>query len=166
MKKVLMALGLLAVGSILIAQNPPKDKMPLPRPAPELGLKDTQGKQWTIAKLEKDKVYMVEFWATWCGTCKEMAPMIEELVKEERGEHFEMLSVSIDTDPRVLAPHLKAHPINNPVLIDRSLEAAERWKAEEVPAFFLVKNGQIVGEWVGKVKKEDLQEAIRRSHAP
>lgn len=159
-KLILSALMLLSV-AVVSAQE--QEKPVLPRPAPEIGLKDTKGKEWKLETLEKDKVYLIEFWATWCTTCKEIAPMIRDVVKEYRGETFEMLSISIDENPRLLVPYLKEHPQENPMLIDSKLEAAERWKAMAVPALFLVKNGQIVDQWVGKVKREDLTSAIEKA---
>ncbi len=156
-KLVLAALALLAIAPAW-AQEQEKPK--LPRPAPEINLKDTKGKTWKLETLEKDKVYLIEFWATWCTTCKEIAPMISEVVKEHRGEKFEMLSISIDENPRLLVPYLKENPQEHPLLMDSKLEAAERWGALAVPALFVVKNGQIVNQWVGKLKKEELVQAI------
>lgn len=144
-----VALGVV-LGSTLVAEK-----------APELDLKDTKGNVWTIAKLTKDKVYLVEFWATWCSTCKKIAPVIEEFVKTNRGDKLEYLSVSIDTDKSALIAYLKAKKPEWPVLLDPEFNAAERWKAMEVPRFAVVKNGNLVWVKTGEVKKQELESAYQ-----
>lgn len=128
--------------------------------APELGVRDTKGKEWTLAKLEKDKVYLVEFWATWCTTCRKIAPIVESFVKDNRGKEFEFLSVSVDSDRKTLADYLNQKKPEYPVLLDPEFKMATRWKAPEIPRMFLVKNGKIVWQNLGDVTRSKLDEAL------
>lgn len=151
---------MLIAASILAA---PVQKVPaVPRPMPKFDLKDTKGQRWTNEKIKKtDKLVLVEFWATWCSSCKEMEPMIKELYGDFREQKFEMLSVSIDETPADVAKHLKTKPFPNPVLIDPAGKGWKEWKVENVPAFFLVKDNEIVWQAVGKQERETLEKAIK-----
>lgn len=131
--------------------------------APELGVKDTQGKTWTLKKLEKDKIYFIEFWATWCSTCKQIAPIIESFVADNRGDEFEFLSVSVDSDKNALLDYLKSKKPKYPVLLDSDFEMAKRWDANEIPKMFLVKNGKVIWSKIGKVNRKELDEALQKT---
>lgn len=154
-KSLLVGVLLLVPGFVLS-----HDKK-LPRELPELGLKTLQGKVVEKKDLVKGRVYLIEFWATWCTTCKKIAPMLQDVYKQYKGESFEMYSVSIDTDLAALQKQLREKPFANPVLLDPTNETFKRWKLTQVPATFLVKDGKIVHEWIGDIKKEDLEPKIR-----
>lgn len=128
--------------------------------APEIGLRDTKGKEWTLEKLQKDKVYLVEFWATWCTTCRKIAPIVEAFVKENRNDSFEFLSVTVDTDMGALGKYLKDKKPEYPVLLDPKFKMATAWKAPEIPRMFLVKNKTILWQNTGDVTRAALDKAL------
>ncbi len=125
---------------------------------PEFSLKDSKGKSWTAASLEKDRVYLIEFWATWCGTCKEIAPMVEQFVKENRGPKFEYLAISTDEDMTPLRAWLREKKPEYPVLLDPSFEAMSKFKVKALPTMFLVKNRQVLWQKTGKVERSELDD--------
>ncbi|MDI9639362.1 TlpA disulfide reductase family protein [Kamptonema cortianum] len=131
--------------------------------APEIGVSDTQGKKWTLKKLEKDKVYFIEFWATWCGICKKIEPTVDAFVKANRGDKFEYLSVSIDEDLGELRAYLQKKKPAYPVLMDPSSEMAKRWKVEAVPMAFFVKNGRILWEKKGEFTRAELDDGLKHA---
>lgn len=125
---------------------------------PEFSLKDTKGKTWTIESLEKDRVYLIEFWATWCATCKEIAPMVDEYVKAHRGPKFEYLAISTDEDMAPLKSWLKEHKPAYPVLLDPNFEAMEKFKVKALPTMFLVKNKSVLWQKTGKIERAELDD--------
>lgn len=143
----------------------PESFMPpvLPRAMPKFDLTDTTGKAWNAASM-KDKVVLVDYWATWCGPCKEMKPIIEKTHADFAPRNYEVLSVSIDEKKDTLTGFLKKNPFKNPVLFDTNQTWAE-WKVRVIPAFFVVKNGQIVDQWVGKKSEKEVREIIE-PHLP
>lgn len=154
-KKLITMSILLAMASLAMAQSK----------APDFSVKDTKGKTWTLKSLEKDKIYFFEFWATWCTTCKEIAPIIEKFVEENRGKTFEHLSISLDTDKKALAKYLSSKKPEYPVLLDPKFTMAKDWDAMEVPMMYLVKNGKILWSKKGKVKKSELDSALKKASA-
>lgn len=92
--------------------------------------------------IQEDKPTLVDFFATWCGPCKMMSPILEQ-VKERVGDKANVLKVDID---------------NNRML-------AGRYRVQSVPTLILFKNGEAVWRAVG-VQQEDVLVAKIYEHIP
>ena len=77
---------------------------------------------------------VVDFWAEWCGPCKQIAPALEELASEYEGE-ITIAKVNVDDNP--ISP--------------------SKFGARGIPALFLFKNGEMVSSKVGASPKASLQ---------
>lgn len=130
----------------------------LPRPMAKFELADTTGKLWANDSF-KDRVVLVDFWATWCQPCKKLKPIVEELHTTFEQKGSQVLSVSIDEKRSVLDKHVVKNPFTNPVLHDTKL-TWQTWKVRVVPTHFLVKDGAIVAQWTGLVDEETLRTAV------
>lgn len=139
----------------------PESFMPpvLPRPMPKFELSDLAGKVWNDESL-KGKVVLIDYWATWCVPCREMKPILDRLRKQFLDKNFEVLSVSIDEKRADLDKFLKKTKFENPVLHDQKQTWAN-WRVRVVPTFFLVKEGQIIGQWSGKPSEKTLSSSIQ-----
>ena len=82
-------------------------------------------------------ITVVDFFATWCGPCKMLAPVLEELSNEMEGK----------------AKFIK-------VDIDQSLDLANEFQISSVPTMIIFKDGQKVEQLVGFLPKEKIQETI------
>jgi thioredoxin 1 len=83
--------------------------------------------------LDSDKVAIVDFWAEWCGPCKAIGPMIEELSKEYEGKAI-VGKVDVDSNP----------------------ETAMKYGIRNIPTILFIKKGQVVDKQVGAVPKSNL----------
>ncbi|MGC8740073.1 MAG: thioredoxin [Candidatus Sumerlaeaceae bacterium] len=83
--------------------------------------------------------YLVDFWAPWCGPCRMVAPIIEELAQEYAGK-------------------LKVGKLN----VDDHQQTAARYGVASIPTIMLFKNGQLVDRIVGALPKPMLKEVIDR----
>ncbi|HCJ10669.1 MAG TPA: thioredoxin [Clostridiales bacterium] len=87
--------------------------------------------------LESDIPVLVDFWAPWCGPCRMIAPVVEELAKDYEGR-LSVAKVNVDENPAT----------------------AQRYQVMGIPTLILFKNGQAVERFVGYMPKEDLERKI------
>jgi thioredoxin 1 len=80
---------------------------------------------------------LVDFWAPWCGPCRMLAPIIEQ-VAEEYGEKAKVCKINTD----------------------QARESAIEFGISAIPTLILFKGGQVQKKWVGLTSKKDIAEAI------
>ena len=81
---------------------------------------------------------LLDFWATWCGPCRMLAPVIEELAKEYDGK-IKVGKVNVDEEPRL----------------------ANSFGIESIPTVILFKNGKVENMSVGYRPKEELEKMLK-----
>ncbi|NML40460.1 thioredoxin [Chitinophaga sp. G-6-1-13] len=88
--------------------------------------------------LDSDKLTVVDFWAEWCGPCRAIGPVIEELSKDYAGK-VNIGKVNVDVNPQIS--------------IDYGITS--------IPAILFIKGGQVVDKQVGAVPKSVLEKKIQ-----
>jgi peroxiredoxin len=107
-----------------------------------------------VASLDdwRDKLVVLNFWATWCQPCTVEMPALEELWRRYRDRGLVVVGISVDRGaPRgVLEPYLRNLGLTFPILLDPELATASAWRVTALPATFIVRpGGEVAGIAVG-----------------
>ena len=139
------AMGCRASQPIQRAVSEPAQAGPAKMPA--FSFKDLSGRDWDSSSF-KNKTVLMEFWATWCGPCRELAPDLHDFYKRNKGR-VQMLSVSLDEKESTVRAFVKDRPFLNPV-IHAGSSLAKGWELKQIPALALIRDQRIVFIWVGR----------------
>jgi thiol-disulfide isomerase/thioredoxin len=120
-----------------------------PSLAPEFSLKTLTGEEMSLAKY-KGKALLIDFWATWCGPCRESIPHLVHLYKTYRGQGLEVVGLSMDKgDPKTVDHFVKSLDIPYPIAIAPE-EIARAYGVNGLPTTVLIdKEGKIREKIVG-----------------
>jgi len=98
----------------------------------------------------RGKVVLLNFWATWCPPCLQEMPAMERLYRRHKAADFVLVAVSVDADPKKVAPFLAEHKLTFPVALDPNMTLAERYGVRALPSSFVVdRRGYLVALALG-----------------
>jgi thiol-disulfide isomerase/thioredoxin len=96
------------------------------------------------------KVVLVNFWATWCGPCKEEMPSLARLQKQLDPAQFALLTVTTDLQRQGIAHFLSQLGVDLPVLFDEDQDVSRSFMVRGLPTTIVIaRDGTLVGRAVG-----------------
>ena len=98
----------------------------------------------------KGKVVYVDFWASWCGPCRQSLPLYEALQKRMPADQFQIIAINLDEDRKDAGAFLERHPVSYLILSDPDGISARAWSVPAMPTSFLVdSSGRLANIYVG-----------------
>ena len=107
------------------------------QPAPDFVLKSASGENLRLSEYRGD-VVMINFWATWCGPCRQEMPLLDELYSRYQRVGFNLLGVNIDADSARAMEMIDELGVTFPVLFDSRKEVSKLYDVEAMPVTVLV----------------------------
>lgn len=136
-------------------------------PAPDLtlpGLSDAV----SLARL-KGKVVYVDFWASWCGPCKQSFPFMNDLQSRYRAQGFEIVAINLDAKREDADRFLADTPARFTLAFDAKGESARRFEIKSMPSSILIdRDGKVLAAHKGfrEEDRKDLEARIAQALAP
>jgi peroxiredoxin len=105
--------------------------------APNFTLKSNSGKNVKLSEL-RGQVVLLNFWASWCGPCRQEMPLLEKLHKRYSALGFTVLGVNVEEDPRKAKTLLKDISVSFPILFDTSNKVSKQYKVSAMPSTIMI----------------------------
>lgn len=120
----------LSTGTALSAVTPSSS-------APDFTLRTMDGPNQRLQE-QRGRVVMINFWATWCGPCREEMPHLNQLYSKYRPAGFVLFGVNVDEDPRLASEVAQKLGIKFPVLLDTEKKVSKLYDLSTMPSTLLI----------------------------
>jgi peroxiredoxin len=111
--------------------------------APNFTLKSNTGKNIKLSEL-RGQVVLLNFWASWCGPCRQEMPLLEKLQQRYSALGFTVLGVNVEEDSSKAKSLLKDIPVSFPILFDTQNTVSKQYKVSAMPSTVMIdRNGNM-----------------------
>jgi peroxiredoxin len=105
--------------------------------APQFTLNAKGGRDVSLAQY-KGQVVMINFWASWCGPCRQEMPLLESIYQKYNRMGFTMLGVNVEPDSKAADEWLKQTPVSFPILYDRDSKVSKLYNVAGMPSTVII----------------------------
>jgi thiol-disulfide isomerase/thioredoxin len=106
-------------------------------PAPGFTLASREGQDVSLAQY-KGQVVMLNFWASWCGPCRQEMPLLESIYKKYNKAGFTLIGVNVEPDSQKANEWLKATPVSFPILYDKDSKVSKLYDVAGMPSTVII----------------------------
>ena len=131
--------------------------------APNFTLKSLRGENIKLSE-HRGEVIMLSFWATYCDTCKDGIPFLNDIYLKYRDKGFTLLSINTENDLKKVTKYLRGMQIAFPILFDDTHEVSKKYEVEAMPSTYIIdRDGRLryVHNNFKKGFEDDFQKQVR-----
>jgi|YelNatPaOPRAMG01_1025707.scaffolds.fasta_scaffold08416_1 peroxiredoxin len=128
----------------------------------DFSLKDLKGKNYKLSDF-KGKVILLNFWATWCPPCRYEMPLLDKLYKEYKKMGFEVVAVSLDSNPNNVTEYLKNNSVSFIILSDKEGKVGYTYQIVAIPTSFLIDRNFVIRKiYLGILPERDFKKELEK----
>ena len=127
----------IAVIAAALAIGLPALAGPSGAPAPQFTLSARSGRDVSLTQYH-GQVVMINFWASWCGPCRQEMPLLESIYKKYNKLGFTLLGVNVEPDSQAADDWLKATPVTFPILYDKESKVSKLYEVAGMPSTVII----------------------------
>src|SRR5579884_4076693 len=101
-------------------------------PAPDFSLPARSGKTLSLDQF-KGQVVMINFWASWCGPCRQEMPLLDDIYRKYGKMGFTLIGVNVEPDRKSAEAWLKQTPVSFPILFDADSKVSSLYNVSGMP---------------------------------
>jgi thiol-disulfide isomerase/thioredoxin len=106
-------------------------------PAPDFTIDARGGKKLSLSQF-KGQVVMLNFWATWCGPCRQEMPLLDAMYKKYRPMGFTLVGVNVEPDSKEAQSFLQQVPVTFPIAFDTESKVTKMYKVQGMPSTIII----------------------------
>jgi thiol-disulfide isomerase/thioredoxin len=106
-------------------------------PAPPFTLTARGGNSLSLAQY-KGQVVMLNFWASWCGPCRQEMPLLENIYKKYNKMGFTLIGVNVEPDSKAADDWLKQTPVSFPIIYDKDSSVSKAYDVSGMPSTVII----------------------------
>lgn len=166
-----MAAGLLLIGFAFVFVTSPKSRsnseslssvqpVSVNYPAPELSLENINGQAESLADY-RDRVVLVNNWATWCPPCKAEMPTLAAYYNEHKTEGFTIIAIEAGDPMDAVVPFVQSYNLEFPVWLDPNGTSLRAFGNGSLPNSYVIdRSGTVRYAWTGEINKAMFEKYV------
>ncbi len=132
-----LSLSRILPGLLLICCVSTAGAAAVPGPAPDFTLRSMSGKNLKLSELAGN-VVLINFWASWCGPCREEMPLLNALHNKYQPLGFTVIGVNVEEQSEMARGFLKDFPVDFPILLDNKNRVSQLYEVVAMPTTVVV----------------------------
>lgn len=133
----------------------------LAKPAPSFKLELLDGGEFDLSQQKDKNIVILDFWATWCGPCVRVMPVMEEVANEYKDKGVILIAVNLRESPQKIRSFLQEQGLHPIVALDKDGAVGTVYKAEFIPQTVIIdKDGIVQAVHVGALP--NLKETLKK----
>jgi peroxiredoxin len=128
---------LILAGLLCLAVINPAQAAAVSGPAPNFTLKSLSGKNLKLSEMSGN-VVLINFWASWCGPCRQEMPLLNDLHNKYEPLGFTVLGVNVEEQSDNARGFINDYPVDFPILLDNQNQVSQMYKVIAMPTTVVV----------------------------